>query len=440
MKSPASRHILIFTVLLFATANLYPGFAARQVCVNSGFRIDSAGLHLFLPSNFLESIRAERAQMAQMRSFHEGYRKASASGDHPRALAYSDSLLQVIRQNQIEGLAVAQAYRERAITLKQLKDDKQATAYYARAAKLRNAQMQRSQDEAVSEIQTTYELDRLALDQALNTARHHKTALFSALGLLLAILCAVAFFYISNRRTQQLQRELLRKIDQSRTSEAQKTAFINSMCHEIRTPLNCITGFSELLCSGEITPDIHAQYHDIIQQSRFQLRYAFNDMLEVAYLENLAEPLHRSYTDICAVCRSQVRLMQVKHAKPGVQYTADIPPYEVGIYTSEKYLTMLIFELLGNAHKFTPSGTIHLSCATMEGDRMVVTIEDTGCGIPLKEHERVFERFYKLDTFSQGNGLGLYLCKLIVRELRGEIHIDPTYTEGTRIVITLPRK
>ena len=76
-----------------------------------------------------------------------------------------------------------------------------------------------------------------------------------------------------------------------------------------------------------------------------------------------------------------------------------------------------------------------------EGDeRVYIAVTDTGCGIPPEKYDQAFERFTKLDPFSQGNGLGLYLCRLIVRHLGGEIRIDPEYTEGTRIVVVLPRK
>lgn len=95
--------------------------------------------------------------------------------------------------------------------------------------------------------------------------------------------------------------------------------------------------------------------------------------------------------------------------------------------------------LLGNAQKFTRLGEVRLECSRDE-EHFSITVTDTGCGIPSEQYDHVFERFTKLDTFSQGNGLGLYLCRLIVRHLGGEIHIDPDYTGGTRVVTTLPRK
>lgn len=101
---------------------------------------------------------------------------------------------------------------------------------------------------------------------------------------------------------------------------------------------------------------------------------------------------------------------------------------------------MLIAVLLGNAYKFTQKGTVCLECGHVDDERVFIAVSDTGCGIPPEKHAYVFERFTKIDPFSQGNGLGLYLCRLIARHLEGEIRIDPAYTGGTRIVATFPRR
>ena len=95
--------------------------------------------------------------------------------------------------------------------------------------------------------------------------------------------------------------------------------------------------------------------------------------------------------------------------------------------------------LLSNANKFTETGYISLELKADEKKKLVyIYVTDTGCGIPLEKQEEVFNRFLKLDTFVPGNGLGLYLCRLIVKRLTGEIKIDPEYNEGTRVIVTLP--
>lgn len=437
------RSLIASAVLALLTLTACPHRAAAQPWLpednDNGFG-GKPGMHLFLPSRFIKSIREDRLTMARTRYFQAAYRKAVNRGEYIRALAYTDSLIYLAEHRPIPGVRPTVCYQKRAWMLHNLNRNEEASAAYERAVKVRNSAMHLEQTEALREMQASYELDRLALDKALLTARHHKIALISLLLLLMAVAVAVAFVYASNRRTKRLQQELLRQMEQGHKSEEKKTAFINSICHEVRTPLNSIAGFSELLCTEEVSPEAHGQYCEIIHESRRQLRYLFDDMLEVAQLENLSEPLPRSYLDLCALCRSQLRAMKIRCPKIGLVYTDGIPAEQIAMVTSEKYLGILLAALLGNAYKFTRQGEIRLECGREGDDRVYIAVTDTGCGIPPEKYDEVFERFTKLDPFSQGNGLGLYLCRLIVRHLGGEIRIDPEYTEGTRVVVVLPRK
>lgn len=437
------RSLIASAVLALLTLTACPHRAAAQPWLpednDNGFG-GKPGMHLFLPSRFIKSIREDRLTMARTRYFQAAYRKAVNRGEYIRALAYTDSLIYLAEHRPIPGVRPTVCYQKRAWMLHNLNRNEEASAAYERAVKVRNSAMHLEQTEALREMQASYELDRLALDKALLTARHHKIALISLLLLLMAVAVAVAFVYASNRRTKRLQQELLRQMEQGHKSEEKKTAFINSICHEVRTPLNSIAGFSELLCTEEVSPEAHGQYCEIIHESRRQLRYLFDDMLEVAQLENLSEPLPRSYLDLCALCRSQLRAMKIRCPKIGLVYTDGIPAEQIAMVTSEKYLGILLAALLGNAYKFTRQGEIRLECGREGDDRVYIAVTDTGCGIPPEKYDEVFERFTKLDPFSQGNGLGLYLCRLIVRHLGGEIRIDPEHTEGTRVVVVLPRK
>ena len=437
------RSLIASAVLALLTLTACPHRAAAQPWLpednDNGFG-GKPGMPLFLPSRFIKSIREDRLTMARTRYFQAAYRKAVNRGEYIRALAYTDSLIYLAEHRPIPGVRPTVCYQKRAWMLHNLNRNKEASAAYERAVKVRNSAMHLEQTEALREMQASYELDRLALDKALLTARHHKIALISLLLLLMAVAVAVAFVYASNRRTKRLQQELLRQMEQGHKSEEKKTAFINSICHEVRTPLNSIAGFSELLCTEEVSPEAHGQYCEIIHESRRQLRYLFDDMLEVAQLENLSEPLPRSYLDLCALCRSQLRAMKIRCPKIGLVYTDGIPAEQIAMVTSEKYLGILLAALLGNAYKFTRQGEIRLECGREGDERVYIAVTDSGCGIPPEKYDEVFERFTKLDPFSQGNGLGLYLCRLIVRHLGGEIRIDPQYTEGTRVVVVLPRK
>lgn len=436
----ARRPILL--LLAFLSLLALPRGAAAQPLQPEGDNEfgGTPGMHLFLQSGFLRTQQADRLHFARMRHYSEGYRDAVGRGDYAGALKFTDSLIRTAERHAMAGIHFTQCYKDRAFIFRRLHRDSEACAAYARAVKVRDSLLRLEQSEAIREMQASYELDRLALDKALLAAHYHKTTLICVSLLLLVLAAVVGAIYIGNRRTRLLQKELLLQMKHAQESELKKVSFVNSVCHEVRTPLNCITGFSELLCAEDISPESHAQYCEIIRENRQQLRYLFDDMLEVACLENLREPLPAKYTDLCAVCRAQLRIMKVRYPKPGITYKGRIPVTDIGLNTSEKYLGILIAALLGNAYKFTQEGTICIECDREGDDRVFIAVSDTGCGIPPEKHAYVFERFTKLDTFSPGNGLGLYLCRLIATHLHGEIHIDPAYTGGTRIVATLPRR
>lgn len=400
----------------------------------------TSGMHLFLQSEFIRSHHAERLLYARMRHYHDGYNKAVAHAEYDQALAFTDSLVRTLERHPIPGVRFTRCYKDRAEMLRRLHRNADASLAYARAIWVQDSLMRLEQSEAIREMQASYELDRLALDRAVLKANRHKTALIYVSLLLLVLAAVVGAIYVGNRRTRQLQKELLRQMKHAHESELKKVSFVNSVCHEVRTPLNSITGFAELLCSEETTPEARTQYCEIIQQSRRQLRYLFDDMLEVAFLENLHEPLPHRYIDLCTLCRTQLRVMKVKFPKPGVVYTSRIPAADIGLNTNDKYLGLLVGILLNNAYKFTQAGSITLECDRKDEGHVFIAVADTGCGIPADKYDYVFERFTKLDKFSQGNGLGLYLCRLIVAHLHGEVHIDPEYANGTRIVAILPRK
>jgi signal transduction histidine kinase len=109
------------------------------------------------------------------------------------------------------------------------------------------------------------------------------------------------------------------------------------------------------------------------------------------------------------------------------------------VKTDAQRLKQVLINLLSNAAKFTPSGSIKLTVAIdKQHQQLELSVSDTGCGIPPDKSEKVFERFEKLNEYSQGTGLGLAISRLIIENLGGKIWVDKDYTEGARFVFTHP--
>ena len=125
-------------------------------------------------------------------------------------------------------------------------------------------------------------------------------------------------------------------------------------------------------------------------------------------------------------------------SRVGIIYHLELPEGEIFVSTNELYLSLVIENLLDNANKFTDSGSITLKMRLGKAQsKLRIEVTDTGCGIPPEKREEIFLCFIKLDEFAQGNGLGLYLSRLIIKRLSGNIFVDSSYTEGTRMVICL---
>ena len=124
-------------------------------------------------------------------------------------------------------------------------------------------------------------------------------------------------------------------------------------------------------------------------------------------------------------------------SKTTIQYDTTLAD-DFTILTNEYMLKIIVNALVDNAAKNTPKGTIVLRATKPSDDELDLIVEDTGCGIPAAEAEHIFERFVKLDTFKQGIGLGLPLCRMLIEKLGGTVRLDTSYTQGARFIVTLP--
>ena len=217
-----------------------------------------------------------------------------------------------------------------------------------------------------------------------------------------------------------------------------KSDFIQNMSHEVRTPLNSVVGFSQVLASKFRDDPAAAEYASIIVSSSMSLLRLVDDVLNVAYLDQ-AEELPRTdctaMNDNCHDCVSKT-LSQVR---PGVTMIFEPSTDDPVVHTNLKRVMQVLQHLLHNAAKFTVEGEIILTYDCLVAERLMrFTVTDPGPGIPPAEQEAVFERFVKLDAFSQGTGLGLPVCRMTALKLGGSLRIDASYTDGCRMILEVP--
>lgn len=218
-----------------------------------------------------------------------------------------------------------------------------------------------------------------------------------------------------------------------------KQSFLNNMSHEIRTSLNAIVGFSDMLANEpEFSNEERQEFVDIINTNTKLLLKLVGDVLELSRIEsgNLSFTFQRE-----SVCRLLDDVYQTHSLliRPPLQFLKDFPPEDVQVNVDPMRLTQVLTNFLNNANKFTKGGSIRLGyCCPSGMSEVHLYVEDTGIGIPHSEQKMIFERFYKRSEFSQGVGLGLSICVLIVEKMGGRIELQSEEGRGSRFTVVLP--
>lgn len=216
-----------------------------------------------------------------------------------------------------------------------------------------------------------------------------------------------------------------------------KSVFLSNMSHEIRTPLNALSGFSSLLTEEGLDDETRRQCNEVIQQNSELLLKLINDVIDLSSLEFGKLQFCIALHDAVSICRNVIDTVnKVKQTQAELTFTTELE--EMPIETDDSRLQQVLINLLINATKFTPQGSIVLKLEKETDDTVLFTVTDTGCGIPKDKQANIFQRFEKLNENVQGSGLGLSICQLIIEHIGGQIWIDSEYTEGSRFCFTHP--
>ena len=280
--------------------------------------------------------------------------------------------------------------------------------------------------------------DEMMIYEAERKTARNQFYMMSAVIILLTLL-ATALFYITQSRRRHLK-ELKKAYAQALESDKMKTAFIQNISHEVRTPLNIISGFSQVIAD----PDLNAGFEErreiamMTQKNARLITTLIDEMLLISLNDNSEATKKDNTVEVNKLMRYLLQEMKPNiSTKTELRYESTLPD-DFNFLTNEFQLRIIVNALVDNAIKNTPEGSIILKADKPSDDLLTLVVEDTGCGIPAKEAEHIFERFVKLDTFKEGIGLGLPLCRMLIEKLGGSIRLDTSYTKGARFVVTLP--
>lgn len=236
---------------------------------------------------------------------------------------------------------------------------------------------------------------------------------------------------------KETEAELIKAKERAEESDRFKSMFLANMSHEIRTPLNAIVGFAELLMDDATEPEEREEYITIMRKNTRLLLQLISDILDLSRIE--AQDLEYSFghVNLHALC-GRIAKTGTMQGKAGVPVLFDEQLPECSVWCDENRAQQVITNFVNNAMKFTEQGTITISYRRLERDEVEISVADTGVGIPPEKVQAIFDRFVKLNSFVQGSGLGLSICKSLVEQMNGRIGVESTEGAGSRFWFTLP--
>ncbi len=338
-------------------------------------------------------------------------------------------------------------------------------------AKLLQRRIETKAAESYKELQIVYEMidlkeknDVLANENHKMGEERHKELMTYSFIVIAIIMCLLLIVYGLYHKTKHLanrlassnelligERDALKKThddlvaarDKAKAADRIKTDFVNNMSHEIRTPLTAIVEYSNLIsdCASEDKRGYIKRFADIISLNTDLLLTLVNDVLELPSLENAKLTIHNTASSVHEMCRLSIDSVK-KHLKKDVKLVfANENDNDAIIYTDPHRTVEVLLNLLSNAAKFTEKGSIELAYKFSDDNQSITfSVTDTGIGIPRGKSEIIFSRFEKLNSETQGNGLGLYIARLLAGLLKGSLRLDTDYRKGARFLFTIPTK
>ena len=234
---------------------------------------------------------------------------------------------------------------------------------------------------------------------------------------------------------KQIEEMLVNERDRAEASDRLKSAFLANMSHEIRTPLNAIVGFSSLLASAENVVEKEL-YNSLISHNNELLLNLINDIIDLSKIEAGYLELHQNWFNLAELLDECVA-EYARLLPSGVELLTSYPEHDALVELDKLRIKQILNNFLSNALKNTIRGYVEVF---YEIDKHCVRIgvKDTGRGIPQNMLEKIFERFEKVDSFAQGVGLGLSICKSIVDKMNGRIQVYSQLGLGTTFIAELP--
>jgi PAS domain S-box-containing protein len=244
---------------------------------------------------------------------------------------------------------------------------------------------------------------------------------------------------------KQVEENLINALEKANESDRLKTAFLQNISHEIRTPMNGILGFTSLLKDSSLSGDKQQKYIEIITKSGSRMLNTLNDLIDISRLETQQVKLSYSKININHELENLYAFFKPEAERKGLLFSFHtfLPTNKAYILTDHQKLFAILSNLIKNAIKYTPHGSIDFGYE-LKDQSLEFYVKDTGIGVLLDRQQAIFDRFVQADIEDtkvfEGVGLGLSISKSYIEMLEGKIWVDSVENEGSTFYFTIPYK
>lgn len=326
----------------------------------------------------------------------------------------------------------------KAQTLETLGNYQEACKAYATYSLLNDSVRTAELNDKLSKYTVQFDVDKLKMEKLELNAEIAQNRLIASIivgVLILILLLIISYFYL---RTLTMNKKLDKAYQEAEKASRIKSSFIQNISHEIRTPLNSIVGFSTLIAASVKDTQENKEYASVIEDNNSYLLDMINNTIAIADMDSQTGDYTKKEFDLDECCSACITLVKEQLADDvKLIYKPAIRPLIVTTVSS--LMQRVLINVLTNAIKFTSKGEILFSYnLNVERSILSLVVEDTGIGIDETFKENIFERFFKIDSFTRGTGLGLAVSRQITDIIGGKIYLDTSYKDGSRFVIEWP--
>ena len=371
---------------------------------------------------------------------------AKLKGDIDTLLAYQDSSAEYYRKSR-NVINLKRMYNNKASALHRAHRYDEAYLMLRKYVSLSDSLYKNDTQKQLNELSTRYNLNKLELEARGLSLKARNIQFFYACTLIVVLVAALIIgikFYRhklkNNRLLKKQAQELQQANEKAQQAQLMKTAFIQNMNHEVRTPLNAIVGFSECLAEIPLSKTETKEISATIKKNSDKLLKIISDMISIANIDSGDQRL--TYQEIPVNELANKLLQEMKeYIQPKVKFYYTPCQTDYILSSNEDIVHQILINLLHNALKFTSSGEVELSYEVdNKNNKLHFHVRDTGIGVKSELKEKIFSRFYKVDSFVPGAGLGLSLCRILAERIEARVYLDDTYQDGCLFTFEHPLK